>query len=88
MRRSAHRRCILLLKVLYPTSSGIAGAHSDAFPWSGTTFAVGLELLLGWGLVAGVGPKYLRPASGILFTLFAVYSMHGGVARIQAMRVL
>jgi hypothetical protein len=68
------------LKVFYPTASGIEGTHGDAFPWSGTTLAVALELLLGWGLVAGVGPKYLRPAAGILFTLFAVYSMHRAVA--------
>jgi hypothetical protein len=67
------------LKVLYPAASGVAGAHGDAFPWTGTTLAVALELLLGWGLVAGVGPRYLRPAAGILFTLFAVYSMHRAV---------
>ena len=60
------------LQVLYPTASGIAGTHGDALPWGGTTLAVGRELLLGWGLVAGVGPKSLRPAAGILFTLFAV----------------
>lgn len=68
------------LKVLYPAAAGLTGATGGTFPWYAATISIVIELLLGWGLVAGIGPKYLRPAAGILFTLFAVYSMHRAVA--------
>jgi hypothetical protein len=68
------------LKVLYPAAADLTGATGGTFPWYAATISIVIELLLGWGLVAGIGPKYLRPAAGILFTLFAVYSMHRAVA--------
>jgi hypothetical protein len=68
------------LKVLYPAAAGLTDASGGTFPLYAATISIVIELLLGWGLVAGIGPKYLRPAAGILFTLFAVYSMHRAVA--------
>jgi len=68
------------LKVLYPAAVGLTGATGGTFAWYAATISIVIELLLGWGLVAGIGPKYLRPAAGILFMLFAVYSMHRAVA--------
>ncbi len=68
------------MKVLYPAAADITAAYGGAFTRYGATAAVAIELLLGWGLVAGVSSKYLRPAAGTLFALFAVYSMHRTVA--------
>jgi len=68
------------LKVLYPAAASLTGATGGTFPWYAASILIVIELLLGWGLVVGIGPKYLRPAAGILFTLFAVYSMHLAVA--------
>lgn len=49
------------MKVLYPAAADITAAYGGAFTRYGATAAVAIELLLGWGLVAGVSSKYLRP---------------------------
>jgi hypothetical protein len=51
------------MKVLYPAAADITGAYGGAFTRYGATAAVAVELLLGWGLVAGVSSGRLHHKS-------------------------